>query len=286
MSAIEREARNASINRLSAHAVGIVNGIRVLGYDPVTQRRGDAEEPGTGSAGRWGNHYFVLTAKHVVEKATPSDLRLFFCANGRVEYRRPSELRADDIVDAVPLRDEGAVIHRCEWEDLAVITMSGPVPKVEYFDAVNEWTDPPVGELLHYVGFPLDYGQLVGKRMVGQQEERTIALYPTVFSTAVLPPPTEDELRFKVTAFDPRDHYLVGFDDATKGVHPRGISGAAMWWESEQKELIWRPRFEFAGVCSYKQGSVVQVVKAFVVRRFLAEVFGPANGGPGGSVAL
>jgi hypothetical protein len=52
-----------------------------------------------------------------------------------------------------------------------------------------------------------------------------------------------------------------------------------MWWESDQKQTVWRPNFKFAGICTacYKRGSVVQVVKASVVRRFLEEVFGPGR---------
>ncbi len=61
--------------------------------------------------------------------------------------------------------------------------------------------------------------------------------------------------------------------------YPRGISDAAMWWESDQKQIIWRPHFKFAGVCTacYKRGTVVQVVKASVVRRFLEKVFDPQH---------
>ena len=42
-------------------------------------------------------------------------------------------------MDAVPLNDETALIHRCEWEDLAVVTtVPGAVQNAEYFDLMNE----------------------------------------------------------------------------------------------------------------------------------------------------
>ncbi len=52
---------------------------------------------------------------------------------------------------------------------------------------MNEWIDPPKGDMVHCFGFPFDNGQMVEKKMVGNKEERTIALYSTVFSTTVLP---------------------------------------------------------------------------------------------------
>ena len=95
----------------------------------------------------------------------------------------------------------------------------------------------------------------------------------------MLPPPTEEERKFKITSFDEDRHYLVPYGDAANSKYPGGISGAAMWWESDQPKITWRPHFKFAGLCvaCYKRGAVVQVVKASVVRRFLEEVFGPAE---------
>jgi hypothetical protein len=277
VSTLEEQAKEASLNRLWTHAVGIVNSIRTVGWDPIMKRPGDTEEPGTGCVGRWDGHHFILTAKHVVEKAQPGQLRIFCRPDAGIEYRSSTNLRPRDVMDGAPLNDPGSIIHRCEWEDLAVVTtIPSAVPNVEFLDFVNEWIDPPTGEVVHCLGFPFAYGQVVDKRMVGDKEERTVALQPIVFGATVLPSPTEDERKFKFTSFDPDAHYLVPFEDAAKGKHPRGISGAATWWETDQKRIIWRPSFKFSGACvaSYKDGAVVQVVKASVVRRFLEEVFG------------
>jgi hypothetical protein len=278
MRTIEEQASDASLYRLGRHSVAIVNGVRVYGVDSTTGRRADGEEVGTGCAGRWDNHYFILTALHVVETAQPRDLRFYCLPTGGIECRSASDLRPQDIVDAEPLADTTAMIHKCGWEDLAVVTTTASaVPNAEFFDAVNDWIDPLVGEPLHCFGFPSDHGLTVDKRIVGSKEERTIALYPTPFGATVLPLPTEDERKFKITDFNPERHYLVPYGNSGSK-RPHGISGAAMWWESDQKVLVWRPNFKFAGICTacYKRGSVVQVVKASIVRRFLEEVFGPA----------
>jgi len=278
MPPIEQQASDATLYRLGRHSIAIVNGIRVYGVDPISGRRADGEEVGTGCAGCWGDHCFILTARHVIENAQPRDLRFFCLPTGGIECRSASELRRQDIVDAEPLADSAAIIYRCDWEDLALVTtMPSAVPNAEFFDAMNEWIDPSVGEPVHCFGFPSDHRLTVDQRMVGSKEERTIALYPTPFDATVLPLPTEDELRFKITAFDPRMHYLVPYGNFPASKQPHGISGAAIWWESNQKVRVWRPNFKFAGICTccYKQDSVVQVVKASVVRRFLQEVFAP-----------
>lgn len=277
---IEQQANDAILCRLARHSVAIVNSIRTVGYDPVTKRPGDGEEVGSGFAGRWGSHDFILTAKHVLRKAEVGDLRLFCLPSGGVEYRAPADLRKQDIADALPLVDGNAVIHHCDWEDLSLITTTSheTVPNTEFF-GMECSIDPPVGETVHCFGFPVDHSLVVDQKMIGPKEERTVAVYPTPFSTRVLPLPSEDERKFKITEFEEDRHYLVAYDDAAKGKHPGGISGAAVWWESDRPEIIWRPNFKFAGICvaCYKGGSVMQVIKASVVARFLHELFGPAD---------
>ena len=74
MGVIDEQARDAIVNRLWIHTVGLVNGVRKEGLDRITRRKADAEELGTGWAGRWGDHHFILTAGHVVVNAQPNDI--------------------------------------------------------------------------------------------------------------------------------------------------------------------------------------------------------------------
>src|SRR5271165_4477823 len=113
---LRKKAGEAFIHRLWMHTAAIVNSIRVVGKDPKTNRPADGEEFGTGCAARWGDHHFILTAKHVLREAKPGDLRIFCCPSGGLEYRTPANLRKQDVVDAVPMAEQNAVIHRCEWE--------------------------------------------------------------------------------------------------------------------------------------------------------------------------
>lgn len=280
MADLRERAKDAMLSRLWMHTVGVVNTIRTVGRNRFTGEYGDSEEPGTGVAARWDDHHFILTAKHLVEKTKPHDLR-FFCYWGGLERRAPSEVRQHEIVAPVPMSVQKAVIHRCESEDLALMTT---VPKAagehtEFFDIANRWIDPPEGEGVHCFGFPFDKGFLAGARKIGHKEEREWALYASVFSANVMGLPPEQERKFKMPDFDPELHYLIPFEDAAKGKQPHGYSGAGAWWESDEKQVVWAPNFKFAGICTccYKKGSVEQVVKASVVRRFVEEVFGPAD---------
>ena len=277
---LHRQASDACTIRISTSTVSIVNSIRTVGYDPTTNKRGDGEDAGTGCAGRWGNHYFILTAEHVIKpNAKPSDLRIFWRPAASISRIADADLKAKDIGDAVAIRDPNAVIHRCAWEDIAIIAMDPAEagPYTEFFDVANDWIDPAEGEMVFCCGFPIDKGVLVGRRMVQSKEERDIALRPEIFCGTVLPQPTKHELTFQITAYNADLHYLVPYAHPVSR-HPLGFSGAAMWWESDQKQIIWKPSFKFAGVCTccYKKGAVEQVVRASVVRRFLKEVFGPA----------
>ena len=109
---IKKQASDACLLRVSTHTVGIINSIRIVGFDPITQRRGDGEEVGTGCAGRWGVHHFILTAGHVLHSgAKPPDLRIFWRPSGGIERAADADLKPQDIVDGVPVRDPNAVIH-------------------------------------------------------------------------------------------------------------------------------------------------------------------------------
>jgi hypothetical protein len=136
--------------RLWSHAVGVTNRASVtIGTDPATGLRAREEEtPGTGVAGRWNNQHFVLTAKHVVVSASPSDLSFFVRERGDLKTQHASEITERDASAPIPLNYDKAVIYRCETEDLAVIaiTPNAVGPLLEFFDfGGSEWVDPGRG---------------------------------------------------------------------------------------------------------------------------------------------
>jgi hypothetical protein len=253
------------------HSTAIVNMVREFGTDPNTGRRADSEVPETGIPVKWREHHFVLSAAHVFEKAEPQDLRVFAYASLPAASTSRESLTINDIAYGMALTD-ASVIHRCKWEDLAVVTIDpSRFPGVDFIEPEKDWIDPLVGEPVHCCGFPTDHSVRVNHRAVSPtRDEVDLAVWPTIFDASVLsfPDDVTDDL-------DPDTHYLISYNGAGVSKHPRGVSGAAVWWESDKKEIIWRPNFRFAGTVThcYKKGATLRVVKASVVRRFLAELF-------------
>jgi hypothetical protein len=265
--------------RLWTHTVGIVNrAIERTGRDPLgTHMRGiQYGDPGTAFAGLWGKQHFLGTAKHVLEEAEVKDL-LFFPRNvGDLKKEPASQVKMENAFEPVSLRDETATIHRCEWDDLAVITIAADAlgTFVEFFDISNESSDPAENDALIGMGYPMSSSIIFQKQQAADPVERAIVLSPTPFSGVVLP---STRGRF-FKDFDPDRHVLIEYDPAKEGHHPSGISGAAVWTRHEKRKDLWSVTVEFAGVCTscYSDGKVEQIVKASAVCQFLTECFGTA----------
>lgn len=268
------------MRHLLRHSAAIVNSIRVVGVNRYTGQRGDSEVAGSGCPMRRGRHHFVLSAAHVFENAEARDLRVLTFSSLPLQYKGREALTKRDIVDGTPLTDS-SVIHRCKWEDLAVVTIDPEkFAGADFTEPDKDWIDPAVGENVNCCGFPSDHSVMVNQKTVGDSRvEVDLAVWPTTFGGPVLPFPSADEVKFHYDDLEPASHYLIPYDGAGVSKHPGGFSGAAVWWESDEKHLIWRPNFKFAGTCthSHKDGTILRVIKASAVRRFLEEVFGPAS---------
>jgi hypothetical protein len=279
MSVIEEKQNKAAEERLWSYTVGIANGaVTTRGTDPVTGLKGKEEEsPGTGVAGVWCNRHFILTAKHVVEAAHVRDLRFFIRRVGELKSKRVSEVRLQDGCEPVQLADPNATIHRCEFADLAVVTMTQAAlgPMLEFFDAATSWHDPSEGERVFGVGYPVSFGVEVDRRRIGSELQRSIVLSPVGFNGIVQPSASGRYFG----DFDPQRDFLIPYEHGKEGKHPKGISGAAVWVQSNGVHQVWAARYRFAGICTscYRDGTVEQIVKASVVRQFLTKVFGALN---------
>lgn len=272
----QKHAEKAAMERLWTHIVGITNqALARTGTDPASGLPGREEEiPGTGFAGTWGEDHFILTAAHVIEKAVPGDLKLFARPTPSLKHAsRDSEITMEDAFSALPLGARDAVIHRCEWEDLALLVVKPDDfgPHLEFANIVGAWIDPSEGETVSGVGYPVSNG-IIFQRQQGSSIQKSVLLNPVPFNGEVLPAAAGRYFKH----FNQDQHYLLPFELANSGIQPGGISGAAIWAESPDKQVVWTPKFNFAGICtmSYKDGTVLQIVKASAVLRFLTEVFG------------
>jgi hypothetical protein len=230
--------------------------------------------PGTAFAGRWGEHHFLGTAKHLLEGAEVNDL-LFFPRNvGDLRKESASQVRMENAFEPISLRDNTAVIHRCEWDDLAVVATASDAlgTFVEFFDVANPSADPAENDVLIGMGYPMSSSLIFQKEKTNNPVERAVVLSPTPFSGIVLPSTVGRYFK----DFDPERHVLMEYDPAKEGQHPKGISGTAVWTRPEERKDVWSVTLELAGVCTscYKDGKIEQIVRASAVRRFLTEIFG------------
>lgn len=275
----DKHASEAAIERMWTQAIGITNrALARSGKDPVSGLPGtEWEVPGSGLAGSWGSNQFILTAAHVLEQATLGNLGFFAKSTGSLTHASECEVTLQDAYWSVSLEPNSAEILRCAWEDLAVITLNKPEalgPYVEFISVQQSWFDPEEAQMVHGLGYPTSGGVLLQTQR-GPEIQKYVLLNPVGFSGEVLPAATGSNF----ARFHPESHYLMPFEPAQKGKHPRGISGAAAWIQSSDKQIVWTPNLIFAGIYthSYREGAIVQVVKASVVRRFLQEIFGTAT---------
>lgn len=261
--------------RLWTHTVGIVNSaIERRAPDPSTGilavQHGD---PGTAFAGVWGKQHFLGTAKHVIEKATARDLFLFPRNVGDLKRQEASEVTMRNAFEPLSLNDQTATIYRCDWDDLAVVATSPDAlgTFVEFFDIAKS-ADPADNDVVIGMGYPMSSSLVFQQERTLNPIERSIVLSPTPFSGIVLP--STRGRYFK--DFDSDRHFLMEYDPAKDGQHPRGISGAAVWTSNEKRKDLWAVDFQFAGICTscYNDGKIEQVIKASSVCKFLVEIFG------------
>jgi len=176
---LQKVGQVAFQNRLWWHSLGLVNGQRIVGILP-DGRRGDEEPVGTATALKWGEHYVILTAKHVVENARPNDLRFFCRPTGAIEFKSQEEILKQGYVEVSSAHPIAAFdIVRCQWDDLALITtvpMAGL--NVEFHNVAAESTEPAEGLRLYCLGFPTCDSFDVHVERIGDKEIRTRAINP------------------------------------------------------------------------------------------------------------
>ena len=187
--------------------VGIVNTkLRAVAKGVFTQ------DPGACCALEFRGRRILLTAAHVVEAARPEDLGFFPRATGEMYPTTRIELHAGDPVFQA-MRLPIANIFRCEWEDLAVITMEDGVTLDDY--KIRTYTLPAVVPKVRarsrvcLVGFPTALGLHLGDTARGDQLERNIALAPAFTQGEIAKPPADS--RF-LRGFCRKRHLLVGLD--------------------------------------------------------------------------
>jgi hypothetical protein len=272
-----KQGKQAIISHLLRRTAGVVNEVRFEGTVnglPYTE-----EITGTGCLVKWKSKLLILTAGHVIKTArTAKDVRVISFAKGPTKFVPREEVNASDSDAGENLANE---MHFCEWEDLAALPVSDD--RLGEFEEIEDrWSDPNVGDGVVSLGMPSDNRIVLGQQSYGNKTDLVVGLMPTSIDVDVLPPPTADDLKYKVPQHDPQRRYLVPYDSPHSEV-AHGMSGAGVWVpQMSNLPSLWTPTFAFAGICisvyekgySAHKGPVIEVVKASVVRKFLIETFG------------
>lgn len=246
---IADQGSDACRRHILGHSAGIVNSaIRAVALDPYTGRHRDSDTPGTGSPMKWGQHYFILSAAHLFESAEPSDLRILTFENLPADYIDPKAAKERDVADGSPLTSDSK-IHRCEQEDLAIATVDPKrFPGVDFTDLAENSIDPAAGEHVSGCGFPSDNYVAFKKQRGNEQVE--LAIYPTLFGGAVLPFPSEDEVKFYYSGdLNEEKHYLIPYELPGVSEEPAGVSGTAVWLWSQEDSTHLETEFQIRRNC-------------------------------------
>ncbi len=237
---------------------------------------GNEEQPGTASAIRWGQHHCILTANHVIEDAEKGDLRFFFRPNANLDLRTREELERQGYIEHHPgWSAEIYDIIRCDWEDMAIVTVNpeSQYLNAEFFDFESSWGDPAVGAWVGSAGFPTYEPVHLGTIREGAKEEHILGLALTVWDGPVVEKPDSyvESYREK-SPFDADRHFFAQWNPVDPKMKMNGFSGGAVWTEAPTaKDTVWSGKLIFAGMCTHQKEKLARMIKASVVKKFLEE---------------
>jgi hypothetical protein len=275
----EEFALEAIINRMWSHTVGVVNEKRRVGTLP-DGRGFDEEQPGTGSAIKWGQHHCLLTASHVIGDAAPSDLRFFFRPVRTLDRKSREDIERGGYVEfhsgcSIDIYN----IFRCDWEDIAVLTINPGFKylNAEFHDFKSGWRDALEGATVCSFGFPTHEPLTVEVTRTGDREQRILGLSPLVWESKVTPKPSSlIESYSAENPFNAERHFLAPWNVTDQTMTPHGFSGAATWMLPQITKGVWSSNLICAGMCTlyYPKHRIKRMIKASVVAKFLEEVLG------------
>jgi hypothetical protein len=249
------------------HIVGMVNLKEVIDESARTRSEGI----GTGCACLWNGRKLILTAKHVVEGAAPTDIAFLPRIGSALGWDSPGEISG--VAERVVVGIERII--RCGWEDLAVIVLSP-----DGLDGLNiEFCELPkrlgvdstvsaTGSVL-VVGFPVDQTFEVSETRRPGHVTKVMACPSDSFWGELVERPE----RPLSSRYDPDHHLLIRFEPSKPGSEPFGYSGAGVWCDPTRRGAIWTANPLLLGVQTdaYLESGLVLAIRARMIRRFLQE---------------
>jgi len=202
----------------------------------------------------------------VVSDTSPEDLRFFLRNDAPIVRIERQTLAALPGVPSTTLRPfqelqlESLVIEK--QLDLAALVLDDSLEKahgVRSFTVTEGGNTPASSQIVVAVGFPCDISRVnhLGERVIFTHVEWTEIVGP----------------RGGLDGFDQATHALAPFSitDELPEADPRGMSGAAVWWQRPAQSGVWYPNLELAGITIsyYEKSKLLKFVKREFVEAFL-----------------
>jgi len=266
--ALNSELHHAFSERAAWHTAVVISGV-LTEVRSETGQVFSSEGVGIGSACVWKGKKLILTAKHVVEGATPNDIRFFLRQDRPIDWNaRPSRPTAERAI-VLAIQE----IVRCPSEDLACVVLAANESgrRLEFVDLPRDFGDvPPDGSGTLILGAPTEKVVAIteGQRPDGQRW-RSCAVQVTG-SWAVV---SAEAPRFFPSSFDPGRHFLLRYDPVEEGSLPFGFSGTGVWYQRRRNQSVWAPDPVLAGVQVrwHRESKLMIAIRSGVVRQFLEE---------------
>jgi len=247
---LEKLEHYAFLNKLLQLVVGVIG----KGHDGKY-----GSQIGTGSFVRFHGIRGILTAQHVVEGCSESEMHFFPPSpNIQIEgpYTRPTKALAGR--RTIPISQI--------WQDPDVdlaFAMIREDADIDHFwtfqDLISSPSTPAVGEKCTMIGFPFDLSR------VSSHSEGRVNL--SVRRRHELPIVVEPS-RFRSDKFDPAVHFAVTFPSAGK-FGAGGFSGSALWRCGRLEQGIWNANPELLGVVVTELKGLLKAVGTQRVLEFL-----------------
>jgi hypothetical protein len=269
---LNSEQHRAFTEKVFWQTVGVVNLVRVTGKTPAG-RTVSAEEMGTGSACRWKGRKLVVTAKHVLDGAGPTDLAFFLRPSGQIGW--VTHEAPPPFAERVSLRIREIV--ESPSEDLAALVVSeedADRSNLQFCDLPAAFAPVPSGPgVTLLIGYPGDQTFPVA---ITRQRSGSIQMDLGALPSACWGSIVDEVPRFFPSAFDPNRHFLVRYDPREEGAMPYGYSGTGVWYQNSMKRELWAADPVLAGVQKewHRESNLMICIRSEIVRQFLDEFLG------------